>query len=49
MKNHFKTKEEAIEYRDKRQLYVMIPVYIACFQKWSLVFDIKPNVSEEEN
>jgi hypothetical protein len=49
MKNNFKTKEEAIEYRDKHQLYNRIPVYIACFQKWSLVFDIKPNVNKEEN
>lgn len=41
MKNHFKTKEEAIQYKEKRQLYNRVPEYIPCYQKWALIFPLK--------
>lgn len=40
-KNHFETKEEALAYKEKHQLYVMIPVYLTCVKKWALVFPVK--------
>ena len=41
MKNSFKTKEEAMAYREKHQLYARVPEYIKCMDKWSLIFPIK--------
>ena len=47
MKNYFETREEAEEYRQKKQLYVMVPEYLTCFGKWALVFKIKATTNGE--
>jgi len=39
--NYFNTKEEAEAYKEKHQLYVVVPEYIKCMNKWSLVFPLK--------
>ena len=41
MKNYFETREEAEEYRKKKELYVRVPKYLPCFEKWALVFPLK--------
>ena len=47
MKNYFDTREEAEEYRQKKELYVMVPEYLTCFGKWALVFQIKATTKGE--
>jgi hypothetical protein len=41
MKNLFNTKEEAEAYRVKHELWVRVPEYITCRNKWALVFPLK--------
>lgn len=41
MKEYFDTREEAEEYRKKKELYVRAPEYLPCFKKWALVFQIE--------
>jgi len=47
MKNYFNTKEEAEEYKEKHQLYVRVPEYIVCMNKWALVFPLKACLKED--
>lgn len=47
MKNNFKTKQEAEEYKIKHGICNMVPVYIECFKKWSLVFPVKTIMQKE--
>ena len=47
MKNYFDTREKAEEYRQKEELYVMVPEYLTCFGKWALVFKIKATTNGE--
>ena len=47
MKNYFDTREEAEKYRQKKELYVMVPEYLPCFGKWALVFPIKATTKGE--
>lgn len=49
MKNNFKTKEEAIAYKEKHCLYARVPEYIKCMDKWSLVFPIKATLQVVEH
>lgn len=41
----FKTKQEAIDYKEKHQLFVRVPEYIEFERKWALVFPIKAHVT----
>ena len=47
MKNYFDTREKAEEYRQKEELYAMVPEYLTCFGKWALVFKIKATTNGE--
>ena len=47
MKNYFNTREEAEEYRQKKELYIRVPEYLPCFGKWALVFPIKATTKGE--
>ena len=47
-KNHFETREEALTYKEKHQLYVRIPKYLPCVKKWALVFSLKTFLQVEE-
>ena len=47
MKEYFDTREEAEEYRKKKELYVRAPEYLPCFNKWALVFQIKATTKGE--
>jgi len=38
---YFDSKEEAEKYRDSNEHYVMVAEYIACKQKYALVFQVK--------
>lgn len=42
MKYSFKTKEEAEAYKEKHELKVMVVRWNDVFNKWVLIFDIKP-------
>lgn len=45
MKNYFNSKEEAEAYRIKYELWVRVPEYIACRNKWALVFPLKAQIT----
>ena len=46
MKNYFETREEAEEYRKKKELYVRVPEFLPCIGKWALVFPLKAKIEE---
>lgn len=48
---YFDTKEQAEKYREKHELYVMIPFFSVTKKKWCLIFDLKvksPILEEEK-
>ena len=47
IKNKFETKEEAEEYRIKKELHNRVAVYLTCVKKWALVFSIKTVLEKE--
>ena len=42
---YFDTKEAAEEYKEKHELYVMIPFFSPVEKKWCLIFDLKVRTS----
>ena len=44
---YFDTKEEAEKYKKEHEIYVKVPAYIACRNKWALIFPLKAEVEKE--
>lgn len=44
---YFDTKEKAEEYKEKHELYVMIPFFSETKKKWCLIFDLEVKTSNQ--
>lgn len=45
MRQKFDTEQEALEYKDKHQLFGRVPAYLQGYDKWALVYPLKAHVT----
>jgi hypothetical protein len=49
MNKLFNTEQDALAYKVKHQLFILVPEYIECYGKFALVFPLKCHVSDSAN